>query len=113
PYTQRPDVLSNLLVRFSGPESAVVPQVRQTIRQINRNLPVDDAVSLSDHIGRSLVPQKLVARLASFFGVLALLLACIGLYGVMSYGVAQRTNEIGIRMALGASAPRVRRMVMR
>ena len=113
PYTQVPDVLSNLVVRFSGPESVVLSQVRQTIKQINRNLPVDDVVSLSDHIGRSLVPQKLVARLALFFGVLALLLACIGLYGVMSYGVARRTNEIGIRMALGARGVSVLWLVLR
>ena len=114
PYTQvPPDVLNNLVVRFSGPESAVVPQVRQTIKQINRNLPIDDVVSLSDHIGRSLVQQKLVARLASFFGLLALLLACVGLYGVMSYGVARRTNEIGIRMALGARGGSVLWLVLR
>lgn len=113
PYTQNPGVLRNLVVRFSGPESAVVPQIRQTIKQINRNLPVDDVVSLSDHIGRSLVQQKLVARLASFFGLLALLLACIGLYGVMSYGVARRTNEIGIRMALGARGGSVLWLVLR
>ena len=113
PYTQVPDVLSNLVVRFSGPESVVIPQVRQTIKQLNRNLPVDDVVSLSDHIGRSLVQQKLVARLATFFGLLALLLACVGLYGVMSYGVARRTNEIGIRMALGARGGSVLWLVLR
>jgi len=113
PYTQVPDVLSNFVVRFSGPSSAVVPQVRETIKQINRNLPVDDVVSLSDHIGRSLVPQKLIARLALFFGLLALLLACVGLYGVMSYGVARRTNEIGIRMALGARGASVLWLVLR
>lgn len=113
PHAQIGDMLSNLVVRFSGPESAVVPQVRQTIKQINRNLPVDDVVSLSDHIGRSLVQQKLVARLATFFGLLALLLACVGLYGVMSYGVARRTNEIGIRMALGARGGNVLWLVLR
>jgi predicted permease len=113
PHSQQPDALGNLVVRISGSPGAVVPQIRQTLKQINRNLPVDDVVSLSDHIGRSLVQQKLVARLASFFGLLALLLACVGLYGVMSYGVARRTNEIGIRMALGARNRGVLWLVLR
>ena len=113
PHSQMPDVLGNFVVRFSGPASSIVPQVRQTIREVNGNLPIDDVVSLEDHIGRSLVQQKLVARIASFFGLLALLLACIGLYGVMSYGVARRTNEIGIRMALGARGRSVLWLVLR
>jgi len=113
PHQQRPDAISNLVVRFSGPASAVVPQIRQTITQINRNLPVDDVIPLSDLINRSLTQQTLVARLASFFGLLALLLACVGLYGVMSYGVARRTNEIGIRMALGARNHSVLWLVLR
>ncbi|HKY44027.1 MAG TPA: ABC transporter permease, partial [Pyrinomonadaceae bacterium] len=113
PHSQSPDALGNFVVRFSGPAESVVPKVRETIRGVNQNLPIDDVVTLSDHIGRSLVQQKLVARLASFFGLLALLLACVGLYGVMSYGVARRTNEIGIRMALGARGRSVLWLVLR
>ena len=113
PHSQSPDVLGNLVVRSSAPVSAIAPQIRQVLREVDRNLPVDDVVTLEDHIGRSLVQQKLVARLATFFGLLALLLACIGLYGVMSYGVARRTNEIGIRMALGARGSSVLWLVLR
>ena len=112
-HTQQPNELYNFVVRFSGPATAVVPQIRQTIKQVNQSLPIDEVVSLSDHIGRALVQQKLVARLAAFFGLLALLLACVGLYGVMSYGVARRTNEMGIRIALGAQGRSVLWLVLR
>jgi len=102
PYFQSNEPMSNLVVRHSGAPEAVVPQIRQAISQVNRYLAIDEVVSLSAHVSRSLARERLVARLASFFGLLAVLLACVGLYGILSYSVARRTNEIGIRMALGA-----------
>jgi predicted permease len=113
PHTQGSGFLNNLVVRFSGSPGVVVPQVRRAIQEVDRNLQVDEVVSLSEHIGRSLVQQKLVARLGAFFGLLALLLACLGLYGILSYAVARRTNEIGIRIALGAQRGDVVWLVLR
>ena len=112
-HAQRPQSLPNFVVRINGQPEQVITNVRQAIKQVNQSVPIDDVVSLTDHIGRSLVQQKLIARLASFFGVLALLLACIGLYGMMSYAVARRTNEIGVRMALGAGSRSVLWLVLR
>lgn len=113
PHAQNPQPLGNFLVRFSGAPESVIPQIRQVIGRVNRELPIDNVVSLSERVGNSLNQQKLVAQLASFFGLTALLLACIGLYGVLSYAVARRTNEIGIRMALGAERGDVLWMVLR
>jgi predicted permease len=110
---QMPESVSNFVLRVSADNQTVIPAVRRVLREVNTNLPVDDVVSLEDHIARSLVQQNLIARLASFFGLLALLLASIGLYGVLSYSVARRRNEIGIRMALGASTYDVLKAVLR
>jgi len=113
PYSQSDEPMSNLVVRYSGSPEAVIQQARQAIREVSRNLPIDGVVSLSEHISRSLAQQRLVARLAAFFGMFALSLACVGLYGVLSYAVARRANEIGIRMALGAKRGDVIWLVLR
>jgi predicted permease len=113
PHAQGSGFLNNFVVRISGSPEPVIKQVRQAIQEVNQNLPIDEVLTLSDQIGRSLVQQKLVARLAGFFGLLALLLSCVGLYGVLSYAVARRTNEIGIRLALGAQRKDVLWLVMR
>lgn len=104
---------SNFLVRFSGRPDTIIPQVRRALLEVNSNLPIDEVISLSEHVDRSLTQQNLIARLASFFGLLALLLASVGLYGVLSYGVERRTSEIGIRMALGAVRWNVLWLVLR
>lgn len=107
------DTFSDLVVRVAGNPEPLLSQVRAAIRSVDPNLAVWDVMTLSEAVDRSLAQEKLLAKLASFFGALALLLASIGLYGVMAYSVARRTNEIGIRMALGAQPSAVLGMVLR
>jgi predicted permease len=113
PYTQSLGYWNNLIVRYQGTPGAVIPGVRRAIKEANPNLPVDRVTPLTEQVSRTLTDQKLIAHLAGFFGLLTLTLACIGLYGALSYSVARRTHEIGVRMALGARARDVRRLVMR
>jgi ABC-type antimicrobial peptide transport system permease subunit len=80
---------------------------------VDRNLPISNMTTLEEQVGRSITNQRLVAQLSTFFGLLAVFLSCIGICGLMSYVVTRRTNEIGIRMALGAERSHVRWLVMR
>jgi predicted permease len=94
------------------PPMSLVPQVRKLLQSVDSRLTASDVKTLAEQVDQSLYQEKLVSALSSFFGVLALVLACIGLYGIMSYAVARRTNEIGIRMALGAERRGILRMVL-
>ena len=100
-------------VRTTGDPSPITSQVRQMINQVDDKLPIFDVTTMSGQMDERLNQDRLIAQLVSFFGALALILACIGLYGVMAQGVSRRTNEIGIRMALGAKGGNIAWMVLR
>lgn len=104
---------SNVEIRTAGDAASLAPTVRQVIGQVDSKLPIFGVTTLREQLSGALQQEKLIAELVSFFGLLALLLACIGLYGVMAHGVVRRTKEIGIRMALGAEQRRIVWMVMR
>jgi predicted permease len=102
-----------LVVRTTGDPVPLAAALQREARALDPAMPMFTAETLAAQLDASLAQERLVAALSSVFGLLALLLACIGLYGVLAYDVARRTHEIGIRMALGASAGRVVRLVLR
>jgi predicted permease len=109
----RPEMGLKFFVRTSGPVNDAVTALRREGNAIDPAVPVFSAMALEEYIGASLFAQRIAASLLGTLGSVALLLAAIGLYGVMAYSVAQRTNEIGIRVALGAQPLQVMRMIVR
>jgi predicted permease len=100
-------------VRAAADPLSLVPSVRRVVRELDSNLPLSEVKTQTEQIAETLVQERLFARLSSFFGGLAVLLACIGLYGLMGYIVTRQTGEIGIRRALGAERLDIFAMVMR
>ena len=108
----RPGLGGQFLVRSNLPQGEVTNGVRRTLGEVNPAITIQ-FLGFKTMIEENLLRDRLMATLSGFFGVLALLLASIGLYGILSYGVASRTKEIGIRMALGAQSHKVLSLVMR
>jgi ABC-type antimicrobial peptide transport system permease subunit len=105
--------VGELDVRAAGDPRSAAADVRRAIHEMDKNLTVTATTTLGEQIASSLNQERAMAELSSFFGLLALALACVGLYGLMAYSVARRTNEIGIRMAVGAKPRDVLWLVLR
>ena len=99
-------------LRTAANPAAMVKSVREIVSRAGENLPLTEVRTQTEQIDRLLFEQRMLARLSGFFGVVALVLACIGLYGLLSYEVARRTRELGIRMALGAQTRDLLRLVV-
>jgi predicted permease len=113
PIAQAPGNIDGLEIRTMADPQWIATQARQAVAAVDPRIPIVDITTLSAEVKNNLTQQRMIARLTSIFGVLALGLACLGLYGVMSYIVQRRTSEIGVRLALGSTRSAVLRLVLK
>jgi len=112
PAMQQTRTATNLLVRTSGDPTAIMPAIRAEVRAADPNLPAPTLTTLEDATSVALLPQRVAVAVTGVLGAAGLLLAAIGLYGVLSFAVAQRTRELGVRVALGATSGDVLRLIV-
>ena len=112
PFAQAPLYGAEVVVRSSLSASSVAAGIRQAVRSIDKNLPVTDIEPLNDALGKSISQERFRTFLLGSFSAIALMLAAVGIFGVMSYSASQRTHEIGIRIALGAGRREVLRLIL-
>jgi predicted permease len=115
PCIQNPGFFGNFVVRYApgANQQEISSRIRHAIAEINSNILVNSVTTLEEQVDRSVAKQSLIAQLSAFFGVLAVFLSCIGIYGLVSYSVARRTTELGIRLALGAQSHALLWLVLR
>src|SRR6185503_17522478 len=112
PIMQIPYSSVAVVVRTGGDPSTLVTPMRNVMREIDREVPIFSVQSLEERVASSVDRERFYATLVAIFAGIALVLSAVGLYGVIAYAVSQRTHELGVRVALGATGDRISRMVI-